>query len=496
MGCERRLELRPQVRLLLAVDLGKTHCRAALLPLAGGAPLARGSAAGAPGLADPRGVAAALAALRAAAPAGSDEARGGRVAPRGRWRRRRRRGRSPPCSPAAGADAIVTSDAMLAHAGALGGEPGVVLMAGTGAVASRWTPRGGCGRRRRRAVARRRGRRRLDRLRRPARRAARPGRPRRSTALLRRRPRAVRRAPRPGPRARRRAGAHGRVVRAGRPRAAAAGDGRRWRSAGAARALAATARRQRGAAGEGARSRSSAAWPGSVSRCSSSCARRSTPPRGGTRSTARACSPTVKGRTTSTHVMPPLAAPQPPARPGLDRLATEAVRPDLGRPRRAAGRARSSRCWWPPRAGARAVRRALPQLASGDRGGGGAAGAGGRLSYVGAGTSGRHRAPDAAECAPTFGTDPLVLAIVAGGPQAAARGGRGRRGRRVRGRAQISRRRLTAADAVVGHLRVGADAVRARRARARARGGRADRRGRRTPRAARSQPWQTWRSSC
>ena len=43
---------------------------------------------------------------------------------------------------------------------------------------------------------------------------------------------------------------------------------------------------------------------------------------------------------------------------------------------------------------------------------------GGRLLYVGAGSSGRLAAVDAAECPPTFGVDPrLVAAIVAGGPQ-------------------------------------------------------------------------------
>jgi len=44
---------------------------------------------------------------------------------------------------------------------------------------------------------------------------------------------------------------------------------------------------------------------------------------------------------------------------------------------------------------------------------------GGRLLYVGAGTSGRLAVVDAAECAPTFGTDPrMVQAIIAGGKRA------------------------------------------------------------------------------
>ncbi|HTS89178.1 MAG TPA: N-acetylmuramic acid 6-phosphate etherase [Gemmatimonadales bacterium] len=48
--------------------------------------------------------------------------------------------------------------------------------------------------------------------------------------------------------------------------------------------------------------------------------------------------------------------------------------------------------------------------------------AGGRLYYVGAGTSGRLGVLDAAECPPTFGTDPgLVSGIIAGGAKALLR---------------------------------------------------------------------------
>jgi N-acetylmuramic acid 6-phosphate etherase len=47
---------------------------------------------------------------------------------------------------------------------------------------------------------------------------------------------------------------------------------------------------------------------------------------------------------------------------------------------------------------------------------------GGRLFYIGAGTSGRLAALDAAECPPTFGVSPdLIQAIIAGGDQALAR---------------------------------------------------------------------------
>lgn len=45
--------------------------------------------------------------------------------------------------------------------------------------------------------------------------------------------------------------------------------------------------------------------------------------------------------------------------------------------------------------------------------------AGGRLIYVGAGTSGRLGAVDASECPPTFGTPPeMVQGLIAGGPEA------------------------------------------------------------------------------
>ena len=44
---------------------------------------------------------------------------------------------------------------------------------------------------------------------------------------------------------------------------------------------------------------------------------------------------------------------------------------------------------------------------------------GGRLFYVGAGTSGRLGVLDAAECPPTYGVDPgLVVGLIAGGPPA------------------------------------------------------------------------------
>ena len=47
---------------------------------------------------------------------------------------------------------------------------------------------------------------------------------------------------------------------------------------------------------------------------------------------------------------------------------------------------------------------------------------GGRLFYVGAGTSGRLGVLDAAECPPTYGTDPeMVQGVIAGGDEALTR---------------------------------------------------------------------------
>ncbi len=63
-----------------------------------------------------------------------------------------------------------------------------------------------------------------------------------------------------------------------------------------------------------------------------------------------------------------------------------------------------------------AVRRARGQIAAAIEPAVGTFRAGGRLVYVGAGTSGRLGVLDAAECPPTFGTKPeMVVGIIAGG---------------------------------------------------------------------------------
>ena len=68
---------------------------------------------------------------------------------------------------------------------------------------------------------------------------------------------------------------------------------------------------------------------------------------------------------------------------------------------------------------ASAVQRALPQIARAIDWIAEALASGGRLIYVGTGTSGRIAALDASECPPTFGTDPkMVQFVMAGGLKA------------------------------------------------------------------------------
>jgi N-acetylmuramic acid 6-phosphate etherase len=77
--------------------------------------------------------------------------------------------------------------------------------------------------------------------------------------------------------------------------------------------------------------------------------------------------------------------------------------------------------------------------------------AGGRLFYVGAGTSGRLGVLDAAECPPTFGTDPnLVTGIIAGGFKAMLKSVEGAEDDVNAGIAEMDGHRVSAHDMVVG----------------------------------------------
>ncbi len=77
--------------------------------------------------------------------------------------------------------------------------------------------------------------------------------------------------------------------------------------------------------------------------------------------------------------------------------------------------------------------------------------AGGRLIYVGAGTSGRLGILDAAECVPTFSTPPeLVQALIAGGEGAMTDAVEGAEDRADEGRQEVLVLNLTPHDVVVG----------------------------------------------
>jgi N-acetylmuramic acid 6-phosphate etherase len=76
---------------------------------------------------------------------------------------------------------------------------------------------------------------------------------------------------------------------------------------------------------------------------------------------------------------------------------------------------------------------------------------GGRLFYVGAGTSGRLGVLDAAECPPTFCTPPeLVQGIIAGGAGALVRSSEDLEDRAEDGMEAIAHRHITELDVVVG----------------------------------------------
>jgi len=76
---------------------------------------------------------------------------------------------------------------------------------------------------------------------------------------------------------------------------------------------------------------------------------------------------------------------------------------------------------------------------------------GGRLLYVGAGTSGRLGVLDAAECPPTFGTPPeMVVGIIAGGARALLRAVEGAEDDVNAGIAAMDDHQVSAQDVVIG----------------------------------------------
>src|SRR5688572_24630326 len=78
-------------------------------------------------------------------------------------------------------------------------------------------------------------------------------------------------------------------------------------------------------------------------------------------------------------------------------------------------------------------------------------GSGGRLIYVGAGTSGRLGVLDAAEMPPTYGTDPnSVQGVIAGGFDALVRAQEGAEDRPEDGAAAMDEKQVAAGDFVLG----------------------------------------------
>jgi N-acetylmuramic acid 6-phosphate etherase len=100
---------------------------------------------------------------------------------------------------------------------------------------------------------------------------------------------------------------------------------------------------------------------------------------------------------------------------------------------------------------AKAVKRALPQIAQAIDLVAAALSKGGRLIYVGTGTSGRIASLDAAECPPTFDIPPrMVQFIIAGGTKALAAAVEADEDSRELGRKAIAKRKPGEKDVVVG----------------------------------------------
>ncbi|MFB6248312.1 MAG: N-acetylmuramic acid 6-phosphate etherase, partial [Salinibacter sp.] len=98
-----------------------------------------------------------------------------------------------------------------------------------------------------------------------------------------------------------------------------------------------------------------------------------------------------------------------------------------------------------------AVRRELPRIAEAVDHVVEAFEHGGRLFYVGAGTSGRLGVVDASECPPTFGTDPeMVQGLIAGGKEAVFRSQEGAEDVPEKGAEALEARGVTDTDVVCG----------------------------------------------
>ncbi|MGH9710360.1 MAG: N-acetylmuramic acid 6-phosphate etherase, partial [Candidatus Acidiferrales bacterium] len=100
---------------------------------------------------------------------------------------------------------------------------------------------------------------------------------------------------------------------------------------------------------------------------------------------------------------------------------------------------------------ARVVARESPRIARAVDGISACMRKGGRLFYIGAGTSGRLGVLDASECPPTFGVPrTLVQGIIAGGKRALTESTEGAEDHEEQGARDLRARGITARDAVVG----------------------------------------------
>lgn len=98
-----------------------------------------------------------------------------------------------------------------------------------------------------------------------------------------------------------------------------------------------------------------------------------------------------------------------------------------------------------------AIAKKLPQIAQAAHWAAEAFAQGGRLFYMGAGTSGRLGVLDAAECPPTFGVDPgMVVGLIAGGEKAFIKAVEGAEDDRALGQSDLEAHDLTAKDVVIG----------------------------------------------
>ena len=99
----------------------------------------------------------------------------------------------------------------------------------------------------------------------------------------------------------------------------------------------------------------------------------------------------------------------------------------------------------------KAVKKILPQISRAITVIAGHLSHGGRLFYIGSGTSGRLGILDAAECPPTFSADPnLVQGIIAGGTPAIFRAQEGAEDSEFAGAEDLQKQKLNNLDIVVG----------------------------------------------